>query len=520
MPDTVLDILVISGLHTAQAWNHTCAAEERGCFFGPLLLRKAIRRLRHEGISPDLLIILGDVVGDGAAGGAEEALLAVANEARESGLPVLTVPGNHDRDPDRFAEIFDCKPGLHEIGGYGFLVFHDHVGEGDLTTRPPDGLRLPADVASQRPGLPLVALQHNPLHPPIESDYPYVWVNADAVLSGYEDAGVILSLSGHYHPGQIAHRVGNVVCCTVPAACESPFRFVHVRLRDREVLQVQEHALRLDTPGLVDVHCHTEYAYCGTTVVAERNVEISRAMGIHGLCLIEHAFQLYFDRDDAWGYRWQTDLDLARRAWATGRGRMPAYRKFAEKLRDGYVQMGLEVDLRSDGSLLLAEEDREGWDLLVGAIHRIPGFERGRTSPSEFEILFLREIEGLLRQPIQVLGHPFRFFSQSGLESPVHLYGTVADMLSQSGVAAEMNFHGRTTNGRAVETTDPHFIEECLSRGVKIALGTDSHELAEVGELAPHLRLLRQIGVRDEELPGVLYRPCGDTTYWGSGPER
>ncbi len=509
MPDTALDILVISDLHT-QAWNHTCVAEERGCFFGPLLLHKALQRLRHEGISPDLLIILGDVVEDGEADGAEEALLAVVNAARESGLPFLAVPGNHDGDPERFAEVFDCTPGLHEFGGYGFMLFRDEFGEGNLATRPPDGLRLPGDVASQRPGLPLVALQHNPLHPPIASDYPYVLANADAVLSGYEDAGVILSLSGHYHAGQAAHRRGNVVCCSVPAACDSPFRFVHVRLRGREVDQVQEHALRLDTPGLVDVHCHTEYAYCGTTVVAERNVEISRAMGIHGLCLIEHAFQLYFDRDDAWSYRWQTDLALARRAWTSGRGRMPAYRKFAEKLRDGYVRVGLEVDLRADGSLLLAEEDREGWDLLVGAIHRIPGFEKGRTSTSEFETLFLREVEGLLAQPIQVLGHPFRFFVHSGLGSPLHLYKTVADMLFQSGVAAEVNFHGRTTSACGVETPDPRFVEECLSRGVKIALGTDSHDLAEVGELAPHLRLLRQIGVRDADLPGVLYRPGGE----------
>ena len=97
------------------------------------------------------------------------------------------------------------------------------------------GVALPGRAAGERPGLPLVALQHNPLDPPIERDYPYLLANAGAVLAAYQSAGVILSLSGHYHPGQAHHRVGQVLCYTVPALCEDPFLFAHVRLRDREV---------------------------------------------------------------------------------------------------------------------------------------------------------------------------------------------------------------------------------------------------------------------------------------------
>ena len=390
---------------------------------------------------------------------------------------------------------------MHEVGGYGFLLFHDRVDEGDVTTRPSEGLGLPGEVASERAGLGLVALQHNPLHPHIESDYPYMLTNADAILDSYEEAGVILSLSGHYHAGQSAHRVGDVTCYTVPAACRSPFSFAHVRLGcgKENGVQVREHSLRMDTPGLVDVHCHTEYAYCATTVTAQRNVKTARAMGLQGLCLVEHAFHLYFDEDDAWSYRWQTDASLVQRAWETGQGRMVQYREFVRGLRDGYVRLGLEVDLRADGSLLLAEEDRQGWDLLVGAIHRIPGFEKGHTTQAEAEKLFLRETERLLAHPIQVLAHPFRFLLHAELERPTHLYRAVARLLSQSGVAAELNVHSNDP--------DPRFIDECLSHGVKIALGSDSHDLAEVGELSPHIRLLRQVGVRDEDLPSVLYRP-------------
>jgi histidinol phosphatase-like PHP family hydrolase len=136
--------------------------------------------------------------------------------------------------------------------------------------------------------------------------------------------------------------------------------------------------------------------------------------------------------------------------------------------------------------------------LLIGGIHAIPDLGNGATQ-ADTERLFLRDTERLLAHPIQVLAHPFRFFRRSKLQTPQHLYRPVARMLAARGVAAEINYH---TNA-----TDARFIEECVACGVKVALGTDSHDLAEVGELAPHLAVLRQAGVRPEDFPTVLYAP-------------
>ncbi|MEE8392503.1 MAG: PHP domain-containing protein [Anaerolineae bacterium] len=265
--------------------------------------------------------------------------------------------------------------------------------------------------------------------------------------------------------------------------------------------KTQEYLHKPDNLNLVDTHCHTEYAYCARTVTAKDNIAASKTSGLHGLCLIEHAFQLYFDEDDAWNWKWQTDDALVQKAWETGRGRMPEYRKFAQGLRDqhdGYVRLGLEVDLRADGSLLLAEEDMRDWDMLIGSVHYIHDFDKDHTTPAQAERLFLRETERLLAQPIQVIAHPFRFLYHAKVKcSP--LYKTVARWLAQSGVAAELNFHWNKP--------DPRFIEMCLSHGVKIALATDSHDLAEVGELSLHINLLRQLGICERDLPDVLYQP-------------
>jgi histidinol phosphatase-like PHP family hydrolase len=487
MPAAPLDLLVLADPHYVGHACHHCGLPERRTALAPVLVRKALARLQHEGIRPDAIVLLGDAVDNGDAAGADRDLRALAGELLRTGLPVLAVPGNHDNDAGAMAAAFGCPAGFRRIGDCVFLVFHDARVEGETFARPGDQLDLPRRAAAAHPGATLVALQHHVLHPAIHENYPYMLANADRVLDGYRDAGVRLSLSGHFHAGQPATERDGTLYVTAPALAESPFRFLHVRLA-AGAATVRECALRLDVPGLADVHCHTEFAYCGTTVNAADAIALSRALGVGTVCLVEHAFQLYFEREEAWSFRWQREPGRVAAAWAApSRGRMEAYRRFASGLRGDGVRLGIEVELLADGGLLLAPADAAGWDLLVGAIHEIPEFQRGVTTQAEAEALFLRDVGRLLAHPIQVLAHPFRFFARKGLEKPAHLYPVLAERLAAAGVAAEINYH---TNA-----PEPAFVRACLDRGVRLAFGSDAHDLVEVGEFAPHLALLRQAGV-------------------------
>jgi histidinol phosphatase-like PHP family hydrolase len=494
MSEPTLNLLVITDLHYAQA---PCPLSQRRGELARILLRKALLRLHHAGLKPDVLVLLGDLVDDGRAPEARENMAALAEEARLGKLPVLAVPGNHDGGAG-FETCFQSAPGLHEIGGYGFLLFQDEIGAGDVTRRRDADLALPARVAAERPDLPLIALQHNPLHPRIDSDYPYLPVNTEEILRGYAGADVLLSLSGHYHPGQPASKLGGLTSYTAPALCESPFRFSFIRLNGRAV-DIRELSLKHEAPGLADVHCHSQYAYCATTVNAAQDVELARAMGLGRFCLTEHAFQLYFDKADAWSFRWQQDEAMVREALAARRGRMDEYRRFVQPYRSDFVRLGLEVDLCSNGRLLLAPEDAQGWDVIVGAVHAIAGSQQKGTPQDAAEGLFKDATDQLLAQPIHVLAHPFRFFRRAGLEEPAHLYAWMAGRLASAGVAAEINFH---TN-----ENDPRFFRECVERGVKIALGSDSHDLAEVGEFYPHLEVLRKAGLSADRYRDILFWP-------------
>jgi histidinol phosphatase-like PHP family hydrolase len=495
-----LDILVLADLHYTTLARRNCPCTARQAPLALMLVHKALARLRHEGITPGLILLLGDLVDDGDAPDARNDLARLAGELQRSGIRVLAVPGNHDGPPETVGQLFDSAPGLHLVDGYGFLLFHDTRVAGDHYTRAPEALAWPAEAARRHPGVPLIALQHNPLHPAIDSAYPYLLDNADAVRDAYAAAKVTASFSGHFHRGQPLHEHQGVPYAIVPALAEAPYTFLHLRL-DGGRVEATTHALQVEVPGLCDVHCHTEFAYCATTVAAGVNTLLAERLGLHRICLTEHAFHLYFPKEIAWTYNWQRDRSLADAVWTRDprRGRMAAYRSFADAQRGPNVRIGLEVDLMAGGELLLHPGDAAGWDLLVGAIHEIDILKRSETPQAEMERLFLRDLERLLTFPIQVLAHPFRIFTRHKMAKPAHLYRTVARKLADAGIAAEINFH---TN-----QPEPDFIRACLDAGTRIALGSDAHSLEEVADFHPHIRILREAGLAVDDLARNLYAP-------------
>jgi histidinol phosphatase-like PHP family hydrolase len=498
MKTSNLTILLISDFHYINNAEHECNLEDRKSSLARTLLRKVFLRLKHMQVKPDLTILLGDLVDNGLAVGADGDLGELIEELKESGIPYLAASGNHDVGRQQYAEAFECQPGFHRFGDYGFLVFNDSVAEGDITTRQDDVINLPQVTTAAHPDTPLIALQHNPIYPDIECGYPYMPTNVDAIRKSYEESNVFLSLSGHYHLGQAAAENNGVTYHTVKALCESPFECSIIYVDDTNVT-VKPLKLNSSVCDLTDIHCHTEYAYCSTTVAAENNIKMAKAMGLSQLYLTEHAFHLYCDLDVACSFAWQHDKEMIAAIKKSSQGRMEEYKRFAFALRaqdPDFVKLGLEVDLCADGTLLLRDSDRHGWDILVGAIHNIPGFIPNQTSQVEAEKFFIRDLEKLLVTGIDVLAHPFRFFLRSGLESPAHLYEEVAALLASHDVAVEINYH---TNAPAVS-----FIQECLKHEVKIAFGSDSHDIAEVGEFYPHLQLLKEVGITESYLPSIL----------------
>jgi histidinol phosphatase-like PHP family hydrolase len=429
--------------------------------------------------------ILGDLVADAARPDAAEAQAQLLDQVRQAAdeAPVYLVRGNHDLPAEQIPGIDAPGPRAYRLGPIRIICFDDRWDDADVCTRPEEHLEALADLA-QTPGDNRVALQHNPIHPPIASDdYPYMPANRERIMAAYHRAAVGLSLSGHYHPGAEPAQAGDTVYAAVPALCEAPYHYLLATL-DGGKWDLSRRALQLGT-AYIDSHVHTQLAYCGSGVSVEGALETMRWMNLGGIVFTEHAPQLYCSQDDFWHGRHVETPAL----WRSGPGRMDQYRALVEPVRSPTVRMGLEVELDADGDLTLRDEDRQWPDLLVGALHWVPGSHHATSRAGEAKA-FLRACEGLCRGGIDVLAHPLRWLRARENPRLAESIEPLADILARTGVAAELNFHKKPPPAR--------WVEACLSRGVKFALGSDAHEPWQVGLITPHVAMLRQLAGRED----------------------
>jgi len=329
-------------------------------------------------------------------------------------------------------------------------------------------------------------VQHSPIYPDVDvSKFPYMPLNRGDIMASYRERGVLLSLSGHYHPGQSPTRKDGTLYVTLPALEDDPFRFGIVRVEGRDA-RIEFHRLKHpEFSELTDGHIHTHFGYCAVDVHPTPVRERLELLGIQRAVLVEHAPQLYLADTQFWHAEHIENPDAIRNARRNGTCRVEAYRKAMREFSDTLFRIGLEAELDRDGGLTLLEEDRKGWDKILGAVHWIPS-NLPFATPAQQEKSFMILVEGLAAGGIDVLAHPFRYFAQNKLARPKGLYRPIAKLLRERDIAAEVNFH--------YDRPDPEFFRICMEEGVRIVVGSDAHCLYEVGDLAPHIRLLKEIG--------------------------
>ena len=486
-------MLVIADPHYVRAAGRECTMSDRMGQHTLEWTQRAIEETMRIN-PPDAIALMGDIVDNGYAVGAEKDIAEFAKVIKATGVPVIVVPGNHDGNAERVFEAFGDARGRHCINNYILYSFADNYGDDETPMRHPDVIRQFLNEVDDRP---VITLQHPPLHPAVDcTNYPFMPGNTTEIIAAYKHAGVVLSLSGHYHSGTEPALKDGVTYLTCATIAEAPFHFYIVSVQGHDVT-VDRRSLQIPSSvELVDTHIHTHFAYCAEDIHPNESSKRARLMGAKGIVYAEHAAQLYLSEPDYWGGRHIDEPEAIQNSRCSDFNRMPTYRSEMAGFRSDYVQIGLEVECDRKGDLTLLEEDRDGWDILLGAVHYLPG-NMAASTRMQREESFLRVVDQVTSLGIDVLAHPFRFFYKKKLPRPTDIYRPVAKLLRTRNIAAEINFH---TN-----EPDPDFFRCCLEEGVRIVTGSDAHALREVADLQPHLRLLRDIGFeiftgKDEEL--------------------
>ncbi len=217
-----MELLVLTDFHFAGAGARSSIPTRRGDLI-PQILEEV--RKRETGI--DALAVLGDVIENGLHPAARADLQAVKAQLEAFGVPMVCVPGNHDRSPALFAEVFGpCEP--VQLGSFRLIPFADTYDEQDICTR--DFPLMKRRFSGIRPGETVIVCQHSAILPKVESSYPYPPPRHLEIADAYRRAGVSLSLSGHYHDGMAPVQDGSCMHLCVPALCEQPFSYARIRI--------------------------------------------------------------------------------------------------------------------------------------------------------------------------------------------------------------------------------------------------------------------------------------------------
>jgi histidinol phosphatase-like PHP family hydrolase/predicted phosphodiesterase len=473
-------IAIIADSHFSS--NTAISCGKRQCGIADIIMRRAAFRIKRL-IKADVVLLLGDLVNDGDDSSAGDELATLSKHLKVLDIPVIALPGNHDGSHDVFYEHFPKPAAISDVAGVRFItnVEHDEERPGYNAWRAPAGRDLLADARKNWSG-PIVALQHVPLFPSGSCDSPYHYSNGDELCQSMAEQGVTLAISAHYHPGVPLFTHDGVNYLVAPALCEAPFPVTVVDIDGQQVRARQENLKMPQQLQLVDTHMHSSFAYCNENMDPERIAVFADAFGLAEFRITEHSGHLLYSSKN---YYLAQDRDLP---YSDDERRLDSFFAAMHQAQIPRHWIGLEIDARSDGQPLLSSADWHRAAFRIGAMHQLPSvYRRLQLSEEERRDEFLAIHANFLRHDFDSLAHPFRVFRRAKLPVPPGCFAPLVAMLKEHDCAAEINFH---TNEPPLE-----FFRLCIANGVKITLGSDAHNLYEIGDFALHLDFLRQCGV-------------------------
>jgi len=236
---------------------------------------------------------------------------------------------------------------------------------------------------------------------------------------------------------------------------------------------------------LQDLHLHTSYTDGQDRPEEMINTAIS--LGLGEIAFTEH----YNENSLKWFDSYVNEI-------------MEMKEKYRSRIQ---IDLGVETKiLDTNGSVLLPEKYIDCVEIVIASFHGIPEDKCGKLKPTtsggekDKYFLWLEAIKGVLKNPrVNVLGHLQAINKNTVIEMPPGSFEAVADLIARSGKAVECNIR--------YEVPKMEFINQIISLGGKITIGTDSHSAREMSffwKKSYYLTLRNVIGQRKD----VFYEPC------------
>lgn len=185
----------------------------------------------------ELLLITGDLADLPQHPDSRKDLVLVKEILDHLKVPKILIPGNHDPSPEIFYGVFPEPRPVETFNGYHFLSFKDSEDEqSHCSLRPETALSwMEQTLKTLGPERRVIMLQHFLVYPEHNETYPHNYKNSESIKKIMDSAGnVLLSLSGHYHPG-IESESNGIKYFGGKAFCEGTFSHYEISLNEQSV---------------------------------------------------------------------------------------------------------------------------------------------------------------------------------------------------------------------------------------------------------------------------------------------
>ncbi len=252
-----------------------------------------------------------------------------------------------------------------------------------------------------------------------------------------------------------------------------------------------------------DYHVHTTLSYCHEgDLTVDNLIEAARARGLEGFAVTDHSPHIYFDRPAVSRHEYLLNYDVFLETLESDSGKFEEYLNMLAGYRSANVLIGTEADVAVNGKLILDPQYRDRLDVLLAGIHWLPCTD-GEFDRKTFLVQFMDFTMMLLETDIDILTHPTRIFRRRKLEIPREVVRPIVQRAKERGIAIEINSHSQ-------KDPDAYFVRACIDEGVKLAIGTDTHNIVEIGDFSHHKTLLAELGIRDEEIDSLVFKHDSD----------
>ncbi|MFC1714569.1 PHP domain-containing protein [Candidatus Poribacteria bacterium] len=248
-----------------------------------------------------------------------------------------------------------------------------------------------------------------------------------------------------------------------------------------------------------DYHVHTTLSYCHEGELTIDNlVKAAQETDLEGFAITDHSAHVYFDRPTVSRHQYLLNYDIFLETLESGNDKFEKYLDMIDMYRTANVLTGTEVDVAANGKLIFDSQHRDRLDVLLGGIHWLPCVD------SEFDnrtlrVQFMDYTMMLLETDIDILTHPTRIFRRRKMEVPREVVHPIVRRAKEKGVAIEINGHTQ-------RDPDEYFVRACINEGVKLAMGTDTHSITEIGNFSYQRELLAKLGVSEEEMDTLVFK--------------